>query len=862
MGKIFGDLEYATPSHLYAGAPVEEIKALNAQKSKDYTETRGTKDALDVAIGNLDVRDIDYGTKKKYLDDLKGRFQETVDKGDWQNAKYQIADEVKKFSTDSVLKAAQSAKQQKDIYNRTLKDNYDKGDLSEEHMNYASKKSKDEAIGLDSEGKITGGFGGRKILNDKKIRADIYKEADDRIKDWKADEILRANGKEYTNAGHGQYFVEGSDKTVSAEEVRQALTNEIKAKHGDFLQQEKEVDFDNLTNGENRLINFEDFKKLGYTNNTGKPIDSLSEIAYASNKIDPETIQKLKQSKDPNLKQEGFDLENKVKNTAKQLQDPIIQHRALNNLYDNHQINKYTQGATDKASFLEQKANWQINHQTIEDIKLENDEKKTKFENELKKSGIVPITGNSELETYTASDLNLTEGKIQEKKTELQDKQNFLNKIMNDPARQREAENLQLQIKSLQNDIKTNINNKADAIDQLAITNPGVQTSFIAHSLIGKNNEQGLVSYILQNQKDFSPLTIKEALNLNKNMSNSIINRLDKTKNNNFNYQEEIDKEDFKKLSNAINIDKNKNALIKKAVEIVDSKGENINNLHFKGGTKAGEMGGWLDLNEEDSSINYPNPNSLFSKTIENNEAPIVEQSKTVYGIDRNTDISSKENNAIELITDLVKNGKSTFTKDGLTSDKYISNLMKNGDLKDAAGNKLKEYDANKIEVNPVINHFTGMAQARITIPNAYKEGKEGQLVSANFDVDSADPSTIEAYFNQVGDEQLHSSSPEGQQKGIEIKSFLKYGKDLSRLNTTKKRGLEAYREISVGNTKAELKIIKQKGQEGINVLYKDKTGNYTPLQGLSFDNKTINNGEYSSIQELQQSLFKRFDTK
>jgi hypothetical protein len=65
-----------------------------------------------------------------------------------------------------------------------------------------------------------------------------------------------------------------------------------------------------------------------------------------------------------------------------------------------------------------------------------------------------------------------------------------------------------------------------------------------------------------------------------------------------------------------------------------------------------------------------------------------------------------------------------------------------------------------------------------------------------------------------------------------------------------------------VGNTKAELKIIKQKGQEGINVLYKDKTGNYTPLQGLSFDNKTINNGEYSSIQELQQSLFKRFDTK
>jgi hypothetical protein len=862
MGKIFGDLEYATPSHLYAGAPVEEIKALNAQKSKDYTETRGTKDALDVAIGNLDVRDIDYGTKKKYLDDLKGRVQETVDKGDWQNAKYQITDEVKKFSTDSVLKAAQSAKQQKDIYNRTLKDNYDKGDLSEEHMNYASKKSKDEAIGLDSEGKITGGFGGRKILNDKKIRADIYKEADDRIKDWKADEILRANGKEYTNAGHGQYFVEGSDKTVSAEEVRQALTNEIKAKHGDFLQQEKEVDFDNLTNGENRLINFEDFKKLGYTNNTGKPIDSLSEIAYASNKVDPETIQKLKQSKDPNLKQEGFDLENKVKNTAKQLQDPIIQHRALNNLYDNHQINKYIQGATDKASFLEQKADWQINHQTIEDIKLENDEKKAKFEKELKKNGIVPITGNSEFETYTASDLNLTEGKIQEKKTELQDKQNLLNKIINDPARQREAKDLQLQIKSLQNDVKTNINNKADAIDQLAITNPGVQTSFIAHSLIGKNNEQGLVSYILQNQKDFSPLTIKEALNLNKNMSNSIINRLDKTKNNNFNYQEEIDKEDFKKLSNAINIDKNKNALIKKAVEIVDSKGENINNLHFKGGTKAGEMGGWLDLNEEDSSINYPNPNSLFSKTIENNEAPIVEQSKTVYGIDRNTDISSKENNAIELITDLVKNGKSTFTKDGLTSDKYISNLMKDGNLKDAAGNKLKEYDANKIEVNPVINYFTGMAQARITIPNAYKEGKEGQLVSANFDFDSADPSTVEAYFNQVGDEQLHSSSPEGQQKGIEIKSFLKYGKDLSRLNTTKKTSLEAYREISVGNTKAELKIIKQKGQEGINVLYKDKTGNYTPLQGLSFDNKTINNGEYSSIQELQQSLFKRFDTK
>ena len=146
MGKIFDDLSYATPKHLYAGAPVEEIKALNAQKSKDYTETRGTKDALDVAIGNLDVRDVDYPSKKKYLDDLKGRLQDTVDKGDWQNAKYQITDEVKKFSTDGVLKEAQKAKQAQSADQAAKKDAYDKGNLSEAHMNWALKGASNTAI--------------------------------------------------------------------------------------------------------------------------------------------------------------------------------------------------------------------------------------------------------------------------------------------------------------------------------------------------------------------------------------------------------------------------------------------------------------------------------------------------------------------------------------------------------------------------------------------------------------------------------------------------------------------------------------------------------------------------------------------
>ena len=415
MGKLFGDLEYATPAHLYAGVPVEEIKALNAQKSKDYTEARGTKDALDVAIGNLDLRDVDYEHKKKYLDDLKGRIKDTVDKGDWENAKYQVADEVKKFTTDSLLRGAQQERQKQLGYNKDINDRIAKGDLSEEHSNWARANSKDEKVSLNPDGTIAGGFNGHKVLDDKKITKEIYDQVDTRIKDWKPDSYQTINGVEYGKTAGGQYFVKGHTEIVKPGEVYNNLKNEISNSYGDFFQQEKSVDIFNLKKGENRPINSEDFKNQFRLEGTEDIINKLTGLT-------PDKIQELSKSTNQEERQLAEKATSERAKLTKKLDTDNGKEEIFNSIYGNNQINKYIQGATDKASYVKEDSTWHENHAYTENLKLQNKKKELDYSKKLEAEDIRPAakTTSEILRTPTTTmeqhqlDFNNNENKIKQ----------------------------------------------------------------------------------------------------------------------------------------------------------------------------------------------------------------------------------------------------------------------------------------------------------------------------------------------------------------------------------------------------------------------------------------------------------------
>lgn len=860
MGKIFDDLSYATPKHLYVGAPVDEIKALNAQKSQDYQTNKLENDKLEIALNNLDIRDVDYDLKKKKIQEHLDSVKDIVKNGDWQNAKFQIQQQVKKFTTDKEIQAMQQAKQAQQAHFAEIDKEVEENKKSKEWADYEKAISHNSAIKTNPDGTISGGYAANKVLNDKEITQQIAKEAETFINDYKADKF-QIGGNSYQSAGNGQYFVNGTTKTVGFDEVKQGLVQELKNRHGDFLQQEKAVHMFNVKKGEDRPLNFSDL-----SNSFGiKDKEDLLKKFGA----DEETLNQLK--KDPRKNAELIKLAERQKNEIQSvLQKPDGIDRIYNTIFDTNQENKYTNPYANKAAYREDEQKWELNHFALENLKAANERANMKFKGELEKQAIVPLvlTNNSELHSYTATDLGLTENQINLNKQELAKKESLIKQIENDPSRARELDKLKQETKYLKQTIDNNTQTKADYIENISAAKPELQNSYLAHSIVGKNNSAGLAAFILANKKDFSKATVDAALNLNTNMSKDAL-EAHKVNKSTFDLQSQIGESDFLKLQNAINIDKNKNKILNEAVRIVEEKGNDLQSIRFKNREweeqakkEAKNPSPFSNVGRPmptEAMKEYKNPNLVFSQVVEDGQAPIVEQSKKVFAIDRNTDISSKNNTYIELMTDLVKNGSSTFLKDGMDYGKYITNLIDNNELKDAHGKPIKDLDQSKVTINPVINYFTGIPQARVNLPNAYLKGKEGQLVTANLDFDAADSEATSAYFKQMGNELLNSSKPEDRQKGIEINSYLQFGKDLARLNTAKESKLDVQRTIKVpyieNGVKKEgdktLKIVKKEGQEGINVYN---------LDGSPVSYKDNKNGEFSSIQELEETLYKKIN--
>lgn len=826
MGKIFDDLTYATPKHLYMGAPVDEIKALNAQKSKDYIEARGTKDSLDIALGNLDVRDVDYDTKKKYIEGLKSRLEETVNNGDYQNAKYIVSDEVKKFQTDALLNAAQQQRAAEVNYNKNIKDRFDKGELSQEHAQWAQANTQNTAVELDENGQVKGGFAGHKVLDDKKITKEIYDKADERIKNWKADETLKANGKEYTKAGNGQYFVKGTTEKVEASDVRQALTNEIKNSYGDFLQQEKAVDLYKLKGGQNRNLELNDFQRAFGFQST----DDILQAKGLSN----EDIKAMESSSNPKDKEYAEIAKNERKILEAKLANPEGRDDVFSDLYDKQQINKYVQGATNKASYEKETADWMLDHDRQENIKFAHAKALKKFEDDLKvKEMQAPPSNIHALEQYSVKDnenYNKTLGEyntqIAQIKAKLQTKLPTI-----------EKNTLLNQLSDLQNKAARAYTVKTDAIKALSESSPEVVEKYITYGLADSGNNTGIINEVLKNPAKYSSQLGGYVRQLQAKIKANTENS--SKKGSTYNQLNPISNNEIKTLKALIDKQKDKTDLYKAAI----SSASSINDDNYE--TRVLGASSFTSSSKIKESLQEAETSAL-----EKNNINLAYTTKT-YGVTKELKPDS------DALTNLFRNQQTTATRNGLNWDKFIQDQNLIG-----ADGKPAKIEAKDIEAFPEINWDKGEKTIRLNVLNAYAQGTEGEKVNASWSFTPGDEEGVSTTLRSMGEKLIKSDKPDAKNAGREMLAFDMYGKPLKQFNP-KVMGEVAYSDIPTadGHT-ATIMAVKSKTGDSFKVykIRKDKYGK--PIKGteeplsLSVPNESQNRTDFKSNKDLAEALY------
>lgn len=459
MGRIFDDITNDTPQNVYAGKPVAEFKALNADASKQYEEGRQAKDALDVMVNNLDLEDRNSDIKKRVVNETKAKFKELTSKGNYQDAKYVIDSVKKNLLTDNELTAAIGSRAKEKDYYATQKERYDKGEISKQDYLTGlamTKLGNNQKIEYDpSTMTAKNSFAGKDIVRDQSD--DIAKETMETIKDWKESAMpLKVNGDTFTTSNIGgveHVFKNGTE--VKYNEVANALKQQIlnQDKYKDYLNQKNEFDKFNMltdpTTGTKRNMQRSD---LSYLKD-----DELKKIVTG---FDENDIKKLEASKKPEdiatAKQARKDLD------SVNLNDPKTLEAIHDKFNTDNTLTKMVYPAAEKASF--QKLDYKLynDEAALENLKDKHARAQKKYEYDLKNQGLPPITNTSTVQKYTGTQYAEVQKNMGQYKSDVAQKQAAFDAVKdrpaNDPLRQTREKDL-LESQSTLNVAKTHAEN-------------------------------------------------------------------------------------------------------------------------------------------------------------------------------------------------------------------------------------------------------------------------------------------------------------------------------------------------------------------------------------------------------------------
>ena len=361
---IFDTLSYATPQSLYAGQPVEEVKALNKKLSEDYNNNIQAKDKLDILASNIDVRDVDYAIKKETLEGLKNQFSELTKNGDYENAQYLIGKATKDFLTNDKLKDAQKSRQSEINYYKDINEKVKDGTYDQDDAQRALKQTKfsnKNPLEYDPTTMTSKNmFSGVSILPSK--AKEIYDNAYKRIDGWKEGTII-VNGQPYTKTfkdGKG-YIVNQKGVGVDLKEVYDGLSTEIKNRPDfmAYIQQKRDTDLYNNFSDENGnikpLIAEDLIKKFDLSNEEIKSIATKGQIS--KNSLD-NLLNPLKENNTPKTKEEILKdketygiLKNQYDNANVDNLDQKELQNLYSNLFINDKVKDFSMPAAEKASY-------------------------------------------------------------------------------------------------------------------------------------------------------------------------------------------------------------------------------------------------------------------------------------------------------------------------------------------------------------------------------------------------------------------------------------------------------------------------------------------------------------------------------
>jgi len=784
MGKIFDDLTYATPKHLYMGAPVDEIKALNAQKSEDYKINKLENDKLDIALNNLDIRDVDYDLKKRKIQEQKEAVKSIVENGDWQNAKTQVTQQVKNFATDQEIQGMQQAKKLQQAHHAEVDKEVEENKKSKKWGDYEKTISSNTAIGRDENGKITGGYGARKVLNDKQITAEIYDKMDKRINDWKPDTFQTIGGVDY-KLTDGQYFKKGQVEAVNPNEVKQALKNELQNSYGDFLNQEKQIDLYHLKGGKNRNIEPTDFNKVfGF--------ETSDEIINAATQSSPEYIDKLAKS----TSKEDRDLAAKLKTerelAAKDLSSETGRDGIFDRLYSTQQENKYVQGATNKASYTKESSDWMLNHGYVEKLKHDYKKKELAYDDELKNKRIPPAASTtSELLTTPSKTMEQHQADFSSTTTELSQAEKAIKTVdPNSPL----YKTLQKSITDLRDKKRIITSNIVNTVDLANETNPKVGET------VSKYLGEDMINDVLKNPKDYSK-TIQEFVKQR---------------------QKEKPAPTYYDANNASLYQEATNKQLLNMIKKEPNYKEKLGNLLLKQGNDFKKNEIWNTIN------------SSLVDAKEKNKQVIV------YGYDENTD-KDFYRSYIDPVATMIKNNTSVFKIMG--TDTTLGNYLEDANGFSFTGKIGRaKVDLQKSKFSMVSDPENGDKMMKVTLYDTegnpiIEEGGERNKIKEIFVTSASGEADFS--FGSAFSRMIESSDKNTVKQGLQLEGVEKFGTSGSHVDLNNPKFKQEEARFSINGQDKNI-VIKRKGDTNVFELF-NKNGTPFNLPTEDFSGRATN---------------------
>lgn len=481
---LFGDLTYAKPTNFYAGAPVDEVKALNKEASAQYNQARDAKDLLDVTLNNIPVEERANHVKQKVIDDVRNQFKELVASGNYQDAGLLVNKVSKDVAMNNEYQEAIKSQAAKTAYQANLKAKLDKGlagekgGITEEQYKYALTKSElanSTPFQYDPKTMRANNFQGVNISDD--LSQEIADQTFDRIKDWKANGIVFADGKTFKidrATGVERIMKDGHEVTYQdvANALKQDVLNNDAFKR--YLDESRDIDKFNKT--------------FNYETKTQRPLDRHEDLGMLTDAelkemylgATDKQMQDLAKSKSLEDKATLLELQNKEKTFN--LNDPKVIESIHDDLARKEQLNKVVYPAAEKASFKDFEQKIFTDSAALEAVKLRNAKKLKDYEQAIQ-TPIMKSTSQANL--FTGDDFSKKQDNIKALQSKAQEALALMNKTNKNSSLYR-----------------TRVDDYNNALSQLNIANSEVKNFYSALTPEAKQKIAPKIANMFGNNED------------------------------------------------------------------------------------------------------------------------------------------------------------------------------------------------------------------------------------------------------------------------------------------------------------------------------------------------------------------------